>query len=136
MKKNSDPRRKGHNFERLIAKLFKENLNHKVVTTRSSSRRLDDCGIDLVGTDSLIQCKAGYENRRPRFEEVYSYIKNNIVTIYGDNSKLEAYPILLIHNIDVGKGSKRGVEHTTVTMSLHDYFRLRNGDLPPVLEIF
>lgn len=128
-------RRKGHNFERIVVKQFKERLNHDVKTTRASSKKLDDCGIDIVGTDALVQCKAGYETRRPRFEEIYENIKSNINKYYGESSRLHDYPILLIHNIDVGRGSKRGNQHTTVTLTLDDYFRFRRGELPPVIEI-
>lgn len=128
-------RTKGHNFERWICKLFRENLNHDCKTTRSLSKGLDDCGIDVVGTDVIIQAKAGYENRRPRFEEIYKSIKERIDLRYGKTHRLHEYPIVLIHNIDVGKGNKRGPEYTTVTLTLEDYFRLRRGELPQNLEI-
>lgn len=130
-----NPRRKGHNFERLLAKRFKEVLGHNVKSTRSSSRMLDNCGIDLVNTDMLIQCKAGYENRRPRYEEVYQYIKANLATHFSPEHSIHNYPILLIHNIDVGSGKKRSAEYTTVTMTLDDYLNIRVGNINPVLQI-
>lgn len=133
--KAGNPRRKGHNFERLIAKYLKQHLGHDVKSTREASKTLDNCGIDLINTDFLIQCKAGYDNRRPRYEEVYGYIKSNLVKHFSSDHRIHEYPILLIHNIDVGRGNKRGVEHTTVTMTMEDYVNLRKGNILPILQI-
>lgn len=110
-------------------------MNHPVYTTRQLSRRLDACGIDLVGTDSLIQCKAGYENRRPRYEEIYEYIKDRLAESFKADHIINQYPIILIHNIDVGSGKKRQPHHTTVTMTFEDYIRFRSGNVLPILEV-
>jgi hypothetical protein len=128
-------RNKGHNFERTIANTLKNELGHNVKTTRAASKNLDNCGIDLIGTDTLIQCKAGYDKRRPRYEDVYNNIRRNVSEYFSKDHAINNYPILLIHNIDVGRGNKRGAEHTTVTMTLEDYINIRKGILLPVLEI-
>lgn len=134
-KTSGNPRRKGHNFERMIAKYLKSHLGHDVRTTREASRTLDNCGIDLVNTDALIQCKAGYDTRRPKYEELHNYIKSNISNHFTPDHHIHKYPVYLIHNIDVGKGHKRGPEHTTVTMTLEDYINIRIGNTLPILQI-
>ena len=54
----ANSRTKGHNFERQIAKLFRE-LGFACTTSRFSSKEKDDAKIDLCGTDPFhIQLKA------------------------------------------------------------------------------
>ncbi len=133
--KKGSPIRKGHNFERLVAKMLKSGLSHNVQTTRLSSRKLDNCGIDLVNTDALYQCKAGYDTRRPRYEEIYDYVKSNLEKEFDDSHIIHKYPILLVHNIDVGSGHKRSPKHMTVTMTMDDYINMRQGIFLPILQV-
>lgn len=119
----------------MIAKQLKLGLNHNVQTTRLSSRKLDNCGIDLVNTDALYQCKAGYDNRRPRYEEIYDYIKTNLEKEFDKEHIIHNYPIILVHNIDVGTGHKRSPKHTTITMTMDDYINMRQGNILPVLQV-
>lgn len=129
-------RAKGHNFERKIAKFLREKIGHdRCRSTRSSSRMLDACGIDLVGTNALFQCKAGYERRRIRFEEEYDYIKERLNQNFPKDHKIQNYPVIVICEIDVGQGNKRGPQHTQVTMTLEDFGNLMTGVQQEILDI-
>ena len=51
-------RRKGHSFERTMAKWFRERVWPECETTRAADPHLDTLGIDLTNTDPFhIQCK-------------------------------------------------------------------------------
>lgn len=129
-------RRKGHNFERKIAKVIRESLGHeKCRTTRSSSRMLDACGIDLIGTNMLWQCKSGYTTRRPRFEEEYEYIKSNLLKNFDKNHAIQNYPVVLAYELNVGAGHKKGPQHTQVTMTLDDFIKLMLNQQQDILDI-
>ena len=117
-------RTKGHNFERHIPKKFKE-LGFPTRTTRAASTLLDGCGIDLVGTPFIIQCKAGYEKRRPKFEEEYRYIHDRIFEHFGENHPFKDIPTIIIHQLDAQKGPKgRKPEDTYVMMTLDDLLKI------------
>lgn len=119
-----------------MAALIREHFKHdKCRTTRSSSNLLDACGIDLIGTDALYQCKSGYAKRRPRYEEEYEYIKQNIAKHFGETHKINSYPIFLLTEIDVGKGNKREKQHTQITMSLEDFLNIYKGIKPDIIDI-
>lgn len=128
-------RTKGHNFERSIAKYFREELGQNCRTTRSTSRELDACGIDLVGTNGIVQCKAGYDRRRIRFEEEYEYIKERLSEKFDSKHRIQKFPVILITKIDVGAGNKHGPQHTQVTMTLETYSELLKGNVPEMLDI-
>lgn len=134
-KQRGNPRRKGHNFERIIVKSLKEKLGHHAGTTRDNSKKLDDCGIDIIGTDVLIQCKAGYATKRPKYEDIYDYIHSQLANRFGADHAIHQYPILLVHNLDVGSGKKRLSQHTHVTMTWDDYINFRSGNIKPILQI-
>jgi hypothetical protein len=54
-------RTKGHNLEREIARMFRDELGFKFAkTSRLASRMLDNCKVDIAGIPFLIQTKAGY----------------------------------------------------------------------------
>ena len=119
-------RKKGHNLERLIAQKFKE-INFKARTTRSSSKLLDDCGVDIVGTPFIIQCKAGYKRSRPKFEEEYGYIRRRLTEEFGNEHRIHNFPIIIIHQLDVeekGRGHKRLPEQTYVMVALDDFLKI------------
>ena len=115
-------RLKGHTFERRIAKFFREALDYtRGKTTRSCSRMLDACGVDIVGVPWLVQCKSGYARARPKFEEEYEYIRTQLSANFGAEHDVMNYPIILIHELDVGAGNKRLPHHTYVSMTLEDF---------------
>lgn len=83
----------------------------------------------------LYQCKAGYERRRPKFEEEYQYIKDNLLKNFPKEHYIHNYPIILASEIDVGSGNKRGPEYTQITMSINDFINLMNGIQPDIFDI-
>lgn len=119
-------RRKGHNFERSVAKQFRQLGFERVKTSRSCSKLLDDCGVDIVGLPFLVQCKSGYPKNRPKFEEESLYIRERLTEKFGPENRVLQHPILLIHELNVGRGKKRDKEHTQVTLSLEDFLQIVN----------
>ena len=60
-------RRVGHDLERLTVRDLRD-LFPKAKTSREASRLLDNCKVDIANVPLLIQCKAGYEKARPKFD--------------------------------------------------------------------
>lgn len=128
-------RTKGHKFERLIAKFFREALDYtRAKTTRSCSRLLDNCGVDIVGVPWLVQCKSGYARSRPKFEEEYTYIKDQLLANFDEGHTVHQRPIIILHELDVGAGNKRQDCHTYVMMTLTDFARTQASN-QPILDI-
>lgn len=120
----SKARTKGHNWERMVRRFWIDMGYEQTRTTREASKQLDGCGIDLVGTPFLIQCKAGYARNRPKFEEEYEYIKSRIVDQFGSTHPLNRFPIVLYHLMDTGRGNARQAQHSYVSMTVEDFHRL------------
>ncbi len=64
-------RRKGHDFERLVAKRLRE-IYPLAATSRQESRALDEAEVDIANVPVYIQCKSGYERSRPKYELILS----------------------------------------------------------------
>jgi hypothetical protein len=58
IKSKPNVRRIGHNYERKIAKEFRDMGFHRAATSRATSRIMDDAKIDINGVSYNIQCKA------------------------------------------------------------------------------
>lgn len=101
-------RKKGHNYELEIVKLFKELGFDKACSTRASSRMLDDCKVDLNFIPYLVQCKAGYEKARPKFEVLKEECLELINKKYPKEEAdlLTKKPYILFHKT---KGNKQSV---------------------------
>lgn len=69
-------RRKGHDYERIIRKEFR-NFGWKFCeTSRYASKMIDNAKIDLVGTDPFaIQCKATTNN--PSYHKILDQMRPN-----------------------------------------------------------
>jgi hypothetical protein len=132
MSKNN--RRKGHAYERELAKTFRELGYDKVKTSREASRLYDNCGIDLWGLPFLIQAKAGYKANRIKPDVLFHNIRENIEKNFPKEEVelLNSYPILIFNKLD---GYKK--EHHFVTLKYHDFvrmmieFNLLKGLIPP-----
>lgn len=102
-------RRKGHNLERYWAKWWREWFPYSR-TTRSESRLLDNCGIDLTNIPFFWQSKNGYEKSYPKYDVEYNYIKTQL----GENFPAGHYyfdvPIILNHKLP-GAGPSRPEKH-------------------------
>lgn len=90
-------RTKGHNEERRITSIMKEIGFAHARTARAESNTLDACGVDISNVPLLIQCKAGYDSRYPRFPEILKGIKAKIKEFYPENHENHALPIVLVH---------------------------------------
>jgi len=110
-------RTKGHNFEREIAKMFREELGHKFAkTSRYASRMLDDCNIDISGIPFLVQAKAGYAKARPKPEEIFKNMDIDLQKNFPKNDPVHSYPKVLVHKIN-----GRHKYHNLVTMPYNDF---------------
>lgn len=61
---------------------------------------------------------------RPKFEEEYQYIKQRLNTEFGLNHKIQQFPIIVVHELDVkkrGRGQVRQPEETYVMISFKDF---------------
>lgn len=118
MSKNN--RKKGHDLERQVANDLK-NIFPYVKTSRAASKLLDDCKIDLAFIPFLVQCKAGYERNRPKYEEEFVEMKKQIALHYPETDNIHRSPFVLVHKLDSGRGNKRREEETQVVIS-YDFF--------------
>jgi len=110
-------RTKGHNLEREIVRMFRDELNFKFAkTSRLASKLLDDCKVDIFGVPYLIQTKMGYKNNRPKAEVVFKEIDENLKENFPPEDPVHTYPKILIHKID-----GRHKYHNLVTMPYNDF---------------
>jgi hypothetical protein len=110
-------RTKGHNLEREIARMFRDELGFKFAkTSRLASRILDNCKVDIAGIPYLIQAKAGYAKARPKPEEIFQEIEDALKANFPEDDPVHCYPKVLIHKI-----SGRHKYHNLVTMPYNDF---------------
>lgn len=83
---------------------------------------MDDCSIDLVHLPLNIQCKAGYNKNRPKYEELYQTTKILLKENFPDNDPVQNYPYVLIHKLNTTK--KKAPEYTQVTITLEFFLEL------------
>jgi len=119
MSKNN--RRKGHAYERELAKLFRELGYEHTKTSREASRLYDNSGFDLWGLPFLIQAKSGYKTNRIKPDLLFLKMKEALETNFPKNEKemLQEYPLLIFNKLD---GYKK--EHHFVTMKVDDFIKL------------
>jgi hypothetical protein len=111
-------RRKGHNLEREIARMFREEAGFKhAKTARLASTLLDGCKGDIFGVPYLVQTKMGYKNNRPKPEEIFKDMEERLRESFPENDPVHMYPKVLIHKID-----GRNKYHNLVTMP-YDHFK-------------
>ena len=110
-------RTKGHQLERDIAKMFREELGYKQAkTSRLASRLLDNCQVDIFGIPFLVQAKAGYNKARPKADIIFQQIEKNLSENFPKEDPIHHYPKILVHKI-----SGRKKYHNLVTMSYDDF---------------
>ncbi len=115
--KKINTRTKGHNLERVIAKMMRDEMGFEFAkTSRFASRVLDNCKVDIAGVPFLIQAKAGYPKSRPKAEEIFKEIEENLIKNFPKDDPVHKYPKVLIHKIT---GSKK--YHNLVTMPYDDF---------------
>jgi hypothetical protein len=121
-------RRKGHDYERLLVRHFKELGYTFAKTSRAASVLLDSSGIDIWGIPYAVQAKTGYKNARPKYEEIYQGIKERIQLNFPPHDEIHKSPILLFHRI----GTKP--EENVVMMTADYFFELISKANPQVIE--
>lgn len=113
-------RTKGHNLEREIARMFRDELGFKFAkTSRLASRTLDNCKVDIAGIPFLIQTKAGYAKNRPKPEEIFQEMDDLLKENFPEEDPVHHYPKVLIHKI-----TDRKKYHNFVTMPYNDFKRI------------
>jgi len=113
---------KGNTLEQQVARDMRS-LYPFAKTTRMTSKLLDDCKIDLSGVPFLIQCKAGYNTVKPRYERLYLEMKSLIKQNYPDTHAVHRTPYILVHKMNGTKG-KTEPELFQVTMTYELFLEL------------
>lgn len=85
-------RRKGHDFERLVAKRLRE-VFPLAATSRQESRALDEAEVDIANVPIYIQCKSGYEKARPKYELILSRMEDKL-------KGRPVYPTWVLHKLN------------------------------------
>lgn len=98
-------RTKGHNYERELVKIFKELGFDRAISTRASSKLLDDCKVDINFIPYRIQAKSGYDKVRPKFEVLKSECDRLIQEKFPEDEAalLLNKPYILFHKISKSK---------------------------------
>lgn len=125
-KKKVNPRRRGHNGERHYMNVFKEMGYKRCSTSRSSSRQLDDCGVDLNGIPFNIQIKTGIHKGLNPLKSIIEY-KRRLQDVYEDEPHRLGYPFFLIHRKMGTPGKRRTPFNDIVYIQLEDFLSLAYG---------
>ena len=115
----SNNRRRGHNFEREIAVLFRGLGYENARTSRQSSKLLDDSGVDIDRIPFNVQCKEGIQKGI-----VYSNVLTNMRVKLKENFPERVDLLKLVIHKKPPFGKKREPEDTLVIMSLYDFVTL------------
>ena len=106
-KTGASARRKGHYYERVIMHFFRDILGYKYCkTTRDTSGMLDSCKIDVnitpdpVDLPMLVQVKAGYSNARPKPDQIFREMKEQLQHNFPKEHPIHTKPMLLVHKLD------------------------------------
>jgi len=118
-------RNKGHGAERDYAKRWRESfLFEHCRTSRLASRLLDNCNIDLAHIPALVQIKKGYATRYPKFDRIFTEMKEDLKKNFPPHDPHHTYHKILIHEIDGYKP-----EHIGVTMMWKEWEEVYQGYL-------
>lgn len=118
---STNNRRKGHAYERDLAKTFRDLGFKHTKTSREASRLYDNCGIDLWGLPYLIQAKSGYKANRIKPDLIFHNMRENIEKNFPkeEANLLKTYPMFVFNKLD---GYKK--EHHFVTMKYDDFYKI------------
>lgn len=103
-------RRKGHNYERSIVKVFRDLGYDEAKTSRLGSRLLDSAKVDICDIPFNVQCKAVEANIN--YVNLTGEITTEIAKLVPKRKDL---PILIFHKKD---------RQTTVAMTLEEFIKL------------
>lgn len=111
-------KRKGNTLERQVVNDLKP-IFPFAKTARLTSQLLDNCKIDVTGTPFLIQCKAGYNKVKPRYERLYLEMKGLIKENYPKEHLIHNAPYILVHKMNGTKGkTEPELMQVTITYEL------------------
>jgi len=100
-KKRINSKQKGNTYERWVAKALRDLFGFTFCkTSRQASRLLDDCGIDLSGIPFNISLKSGYRKRRPKPEEIFKNIKQQLALHFPKEDPVHSNLTFLFHKLD------------------------------------
>jgi hypothetical protein len=122
LRKPSNNRRRGHDFERDICKLFRELGYTKVKTTRQASRLLDESKVDIWGIPFNIQCKDGIQ-KGLSYSKVLSEMKALLAANFPETDLQITFPKIIIHK-KLPFDKKRVEEDTLVITTLDDFIKI------------
>lgn len=109
-------RTKGHNFERYLAKLFRELGYTFCKTSRQASRLLDDSKVDLAFIPYNVQAKAVKANIN--YQELLRSMDEALVKNFPPNDPQQNYPKIIFHK----KGRKK--YESVVIMEEKEFIKL------------
>jgi hypothetical protein len=112
-------RTKGHTAEREFAKRFKELGFSFCKTARLASTLTDYSRIDLWGLPFNVQIKSGYEKARPKADQLFKEMKEELCKHFPPGDQMHKFPKILIHKLD-----SRQPEHELVTMMWSEWVEL------------
>lgn len=109
-------RRKGHDYERKWAKVFRDLGHNYCKTSRQASRLLDDSKVDLAFIPYNLQCK-NVQASINYIEEI-KLIQESLIKNFPPNNEQHSYPIIIAH--------KRGVkpEEELIVMKAEDFIKM------------
>lgn len=117
-------KRKGSHVERVYAKIFRDFGHTKCVSTRQSSRMMDDCAVDLNFLPILVQVKAG-KQQGLNAAKVLKDIKERITEKLPHFSPEQNMIKIMIHHRDMPTGQKyRSPYDSIVSMTFEDFSRM------------
>lgn len=116
-------RNKGHNAERLYAKIFRDLGYTYCKTTRESSRLLDKCKVDLDGLPFLIQIKAG-KQKALNPSKILCEMTENLKINFPKEDLIHAKPKILIHHKQGIQGKTRNEYDNLVVMTFETFLKL------------
>ena len=92
----------GNNYERALAKLFREEFGFlHCKTSRAASKMLDDSKVDLAFTGQWgVQAKFGYKMNRPKADEIFREMKALLLKNYPEEAFERTLKPILFHRLD------------------------------------
>ncbi|SEW21766.1 hypothetical protein SAMN05428988_3247 [Chitinophaga sp. YR573] len=119
-KQRINSKQKGNTYERWVAKQLRDLFAFNYCkTSRQASRLLDNSGIDLSGIPFNASLKTGYRKSRPKPEEIFKNIKEQLIKNFPGDDPIHSRMTFLFHKLD-----GRAPEHHIVSMMFDDWCRL------------
>lgn len=126
-------RNKGNNYERELAKTFRNMGYSYCKTSRQASRLYDDSGFDLWGLPYLIQAKCGYEKSRIKPDVQFRKMNENLIKNFPPNSLEHGYIKAVFNKINGYKSENHLVtfeykDIIKILAKIHEYENLLSAE--------